>query len=93
MKRESGYVVWPPVWAKIGENNPPIGEIGYLENVLKSEVCVETLFLLITYQNSKFMGALTFDDPVFCSQLYELLKSKIGFSIKEIGDLNLSHLL
>jgi hypothetical protein len=39
------------------------------------------------------MAALSFDDPAFCSQLYPLLQEKVGLSIREIGDLDLSHTL
>ena len=40
-----------------------------------------------------YMGAVGFDGSVFCRQLYSLLKLKVGLSIKEIGDLDLSHTL
>ena len=94
-KRESGFVVWPPVWTKMGVDKRIVltGEIGYLRQVLTSESSVKILFLLIAHQGSQYMGAMTFDDATFCRQLCELLKSKIGLSIKAIGDLDLSHLL
>ena len=97
MKRKSGYVVWPPVWAKMGVNKSTLtGEIGYLEGVLRNEdreALNKLLFLIITHEGSKYIGAMSFDDSVFCGQLHQLLKSKMGLSIKEIGDLDLSHLL
>lgn len=98
MKRESGYVVWPPVWAKMGDIKSVTfsGEVGYLEQVLRNEAIEalnRNLFLIITHQGSKYIGAMGFDDPISCGLVYELLKSKIGLSIREIGDLDLSHLL
>jgi hypothetical protein len=30
-----------------------------------------------------------FDDPKFCDDMYILLQSNVGFSIKEIGDLDI----
>jgi hypothetical protein len=39
------------------------------------------------------MGFMGFDDPAFCSEIDRLLKFHVGLSIKEIGDLDLSHTL
>jgi len=50
------------------------------------------LFLLIRHEGFRYMGGMAFDDPAFCYDLYRLLKSA-GRSIKEIGDLDLSHTL
>jgi hypothetical protein len=36
------------------------------------------------------MGFMSFDDARACSDIYVLPKSKLGLSIKEIGDLDLS---
>lgn len=95
MKRASGYVIWPPAWARVGDNNaaPLTGEIGRLEQVLLNEAVKESIFLLISHEGFNYMGSMTFDDRMFCRQLSEFLKSKIGLSIKEIGDLDLSHWL
>ena len=95
LKRESGHVIWPPVWLRMGDNKPPplTGEIGHLQQVLTNEAFDKILFLIITHQGSQYMGAMTIDDSIFCGQLCELLKAKIGLSIKEIGDLDLSHWL
>jgi hypothetical protein len=35
------------------------------------------------------MGFMSFDDEKFCAEIYNLLKSKVGVSIKEIGDIDL----
>ena len=86
-------MVWPPIWAKFKGVGVASGEIGYLEHVRIRAELQACLFLTIDHEGSKFMGSMTFDDSAFCLQLCELLKSKIGLSIKEIGDLDLSHLL
>jgi len=39
------------------------------------------------------MGFMDFDDFTFSSQIFTLLKANIGHSIKEIGDLDVSHTL
>jgi hypothetical protein len=39
------------------------------------------------------MGSVHLDDPAFCYELFTLLKSNVGRSIKEIGDLDLSSTL
>ncbi len=34
-----------------------------------------------------------FDDPRFCSQIFTILQANVDRSIKDIGDLDLSHTL
>ena len=51
------------------------------------------VFMFIQYQGFRYMGFIGFDDPAFCFQISTLLKANIGRSIKEIGDLDVSHLL
>ena len=43
------------------------------------------------YDGCRYMGMLIFDDQIFCAEMFALLKANIGRSIKEIGDLDLSH--
>jgi len=38
-----------------------------------------------------YIGCLLVQDAVFSRQLHGFLKNLIGLSIKEVGDLNLSH--
>jgi len=86
-------VVWPPIWNKFKGDGVVSSEIGYLEHIRIRAELQSCLFLTIGHEGAKFMGSMTFDDSAFCLQLCKLLKSKIGLSIKEIGDLDLSHLL
>ena len=41
----------------------------------------------------RYIAVLAFDDVVFTKQLYSILEQNIGRTIREIGDLDLSHLL
>src|SRR5262245_2946156 len=95
MIRRSGHVVWPPKWSttRWDQDEKPMGEVGSLEDVVMSNIITDKIFLFILYRGYRYMGAITFDDPQFCRQLFELLKLNRGLSIKAIGDLDLSHLL
>jgi hypothetical protein len=42
------------------------------------------------YRGWRYTGMIAFDSAEFCRQIYPLLKSNIGRSIKDIGDLDLS---
>jgi hypothetical protein len=39
------------------------------------------------------MGSMAFDDEGFCAEIYSVLKYRVGYSIKEIGDLDLAYTL
>jgi hypothetical protein len=95
MIRKSVYPSWPPTWTTThhDQNDKPTGEIGTLHQVLTSELLDNKIFLFIQFQGFRYMGFMGFDDLAFCSQIYALLKAHIGLSIKEIGDLDLSHTL
>jgi hypothetical protein len=86
---------WPPKWTttRNDPNDRPRGEIGILTQVLKHTLFEDKLFLVIQHDHRRYMAALTFDDGAFCAQLYIMLKSKIGSSIREIGSLDVSHTL
>ena len=68
------------------------GEIGVLKYVL-GQPSKNTCFLLIAHDDGHYLGALLFDDRLFCQQIGKILKTCTGRTIKEIGDLDLSHLL
>ena len=95
MTRNSGYSSWPPIWTTThhDKNDKPIGEVGTLEEVLVHALLDSKIFLFMMFEGSRYLGFLSFDDERFCSQIYTLLKSKAGLSIKEIGDLDLSYTL
>jgi hypothetical protein len=51
------------------------------------------VFMFMQCDGLRYMGFMSFDDARLCSDIYFLLKSKLGLSIKEIGDLDLSDTL
>jgi hypothetical protein len=82
----------PPIWTNTREDptDKPQGEIGNLQDVLMSEDDYDVLFIAIEYQGRRYMGAMGFDSPDLCLQIFILLLSHIGLSIKEIGDIDLA---
>jgi hypothetical protein len=83
---------WPPIWTNTREDptDKPQGEIGNLQEVFMTAADDDILFIAIEYQGSRYMGAMRFDSPAFCRQIYIRLQSHIGLSIKEIGDIDLA---
>ena len=51
------------------------------------------VFMFMQFQGFRYIGFIGFDDLMFCRDMYTLLKSKMGLSIKEIGDLDMSYAL
>jgi hypothetical protein len=86
---------WPPKWTTTRNDHKdnPKGEIGILEQPLRPEMFTNRIFLTIQHEGFRYMGSMAFDDPMFCYELYRLLKSHVGLSIKQIGDLDLSRTL
>ena len=81
---------WPPIWTNRQDpTDKPQGEIGNLEDVWMTEAADDILFIVIEYQDRRYMGAIGFDSPALCRQIYIALQSSIGLSIKEIGDIDL----
>jgi len=81
---------WPPIWTNTRQDptDKPQGEIGNLQQVFMNDDG-DILFIAIEYQGRRYMGAIGFDSPALCWQIYILLQSHIGLSIKEIGDIDL----
>ena len=95
MTRKSGFRTWPPLWTTTRHDydDKPSGEIGTLEEVLVHELLDNKIFLFMMFEGSRYTGFLSFDDERFCSQIYTVLKSNMGRSIKDIGDIDLSYTL
>jgi hypothetical protein len=86
-----GMPNWPPIWTWIGgeENKHPRGEIGILKEVRLSKVEPSNrFFLIIEYDEAAYIGSLSFDDPSFCRQISKLLIDHCGYSIRDIGGLD-----
>jgi hypothetical protein len=90
-----GVCNWPPSW--ISTCSVPSeklhGEIGILKSVKLYDLTPNRCFLIIEFQNMHYMGSLLFEDAAFCRQIHNFLQEHIGQSIKEIGDLDVSHFL
>ena len=95
MTAKRGIQTWPPRWAPThrDKDDKPLGEVGILEDVTKSQLSDTKLFLFMQHRGLQYMGSMNFDDFTFSSQIFTLLNANIGRSIKEIGDLDVSHLL
>jgi hypothetical protein len=91
-----GVSNWPPTWT--WRSGPTIrrtrGEVGILKEVARGTIHPrERIFLVMQTDANEYLGALLIENPAFCRQLYALLLSCCGRTIKEIGDLDLGHLL
>ena len=87
---------WPPVWTKGStqtDRQTVRGNVGILKYVHFFGPRSNKCFLVIEHEGVHFVGTLIFDDVAFCRQIADLLRDYIGHSIKEIGDLDLSHTL
>jgi hypothetical protein len=89
---------WPPicVWRSGNgkERIPPYTEIGILKEIWRAYTRPElTLFLIITHEGNEYTACLMFKDCMFCTQIYTLLTEHVGDSIKDIGSLDVSHIL
>ena len=65
------------------------GEIGILKHVIKHDAMLNKGFLVMEHEGERWMGCLIIDDHAFCEQISDLLRTQLGRSIKEIGDLDL----
>jgi hypothetical protein len=90
MTGKSVFPTWPPKWTATDRDrdDKPVGEVGILEDVLMSNLVDDKVFISMQCEGLRYMGFMSFGDPPFCRQIYTLLKSNVGRSIKEIGDLS-----
>ena len=90
-----GLSSWPPAWLwTAGETKQKVhGEVGILREVVPSLVNAEDrMFLIIEHEGNEYMGCLMISDRAFCQQISELLRTKIGCTIEQIGSLDLRYL-
>jgi len=84
-----GVSNWPPVWTCIsGQGNPPDDETSRLEEVHRSTVVKNECFLIIQCDETRYMGALRFDDEQWCEKICKFLSNHCGQSIRDIGELD-----
>jgi hypothetical protein len=95
MTRRSGMKSWPPLWSSTRKDKPdwPKGEVGTLREAWLHDGLDTCLFLFMEYHGHRYTGSMYFDDIGFCYEIDAVLKSNLKRSIKEIGDLDLAHLL
>jgi hypothetical protein len=86
---------WPPVWTLTRNESARIlrGEVGVLKYVHYNTIMSNKCFLVIDFQAESYIGSLIFKDHSLCKQISHLLVDHIGRPIKDIGDLDVSHLL
>ena len=91
-----GLPNWPPVWTWRGEekkNKRVYGEIGVLKDVFPSRIEPKSrIFLVIEYENERYISCLLFSNGTFCEQICAVLKDCIGDSIAAIGGLEIGYL-
>lgn len=91
-----GMSNWPPVWTPRAGSAPERhlkGEIGVLKQVECDVKTTRKCYLVIEHEDREYMGTLLFDDAMFGWLVSVNLRKHIGKPIKEIGDLDLSHIL
>ena len=94
LTRKTGTVIWPPQWQCVGPDRRVVqGELGMLEDVSMHDLIENKIFMAMAHMSERYITVLGFDDGMFAKQLYSLLVQQIGQSIREIGDLDLPHLL
>ena len=91
------FSAWPPIWSNLTRGGGPYaakrGEIGVLRKIVGNTVVPNMCFLYIEHEGESYCGALIVDTPAFCSELVHLLQQHVGEPIRDIGDLDLTHLL
>ena len=87
---------WPPAWwwRAGAENENPIGEVGMLREVRAYSIQpADRLYLIMENDGAEYLGILLVEDYAFCQQLFTLLVQHCGRSIRDIGDIDLTHML
>jgi hypothetical protein len=81
---------WPPRWVRIDETASTTlsgDERGFLIHVRIFDVSEGRLALRMRHDQAEYLAHLMFDDPDFCQRVFEVLKGRIGSTIKDIGDI------
>jgi hypothetical protein len=50
-------------------------------------------FLIIEHQGAEYLGILKFSDSSFCRGIHHVLERHCSRPIREVGDIDLSHML
>jgi hypothetical protein len=86
---------WPPIWIRWNKQGSKTvkGEIGILKEAHVDPRNPNQCFLVIEYQRERYMGALLFDDQIFCWLISQVLLGHRGWSVEEIGGVDLAFTL
>ena len=90
-----GSSAWPPAWSNLRAHaaKQVEGEVGTLIGTILPENVPTTLYVQMEYDGEPYLGTLMVDDAAFARKLHDFLQKHIGLSIKEVGNLDLSHML
>lgn len=99
-----GKHTWPSVWLSKGKGKGKRvrGEVGVLKDVCISVAdpkkrgagrSPNLIYLSIDFNDFRYVGRLVMEDPDACRQIGTVLSALRGWSIKQIGDTDLEHLL
>ena len=48
------------------------------------------MLLAIEYENDRYMGCLFASDRSFCQQLFTILQQRLGWTVEQVGGLDVS---
>ena len=91
-----GIPSWPAVWLWTDgqEDKKPIREVGTLSEVRLSLIEPRTnVSLSSILMRQSIWACLLINDLAFCAQIAQLLQGYYGYSIRDIGDIDLSRTL
>jgi hypothetical protein len=91
-----GIPNWPPIWTQVTDGSTVKtvkGEIGTLASVHYNPKSWSRCYLFINYKGESYVGTLMVENHPFSGQVMALLKLHLGRPIKEIGDIDLAHML
>ena len=90
-----GLKNWPPVWTQTqnGSVKTVLGEIGVLRCIYANDRIASKCYLVIDHEGQRYVGCLIFSDRSFANLVTRLLRTYVGRSIQEIGDLDVTHTL
>ena len=88
-----GVSNWPPVWTQTGKDSviTVTGEVGVLIYVHSNPLMSSKCFLVVDHGGETYVGTLIFENRAFCKQVADILQGHLKRSVRDIGDLDLSH--
>ena len=86
---------WPPVWVSLDNEDERIlgSEDGVLTEVREAISRSDGIVLIMHHNDNRYGSILIFSDMAFRRQIFELLKDCVGFSIQQVGDIDLRYTL